>query len=144
MRSMSEATAPAPVYAEGLAAGELWFQHCPACERAVFYPRVLCPHCGDEGLEWRTSAGLGTVYATTVLHKRGHEPYNVCLVDLDDGFRMMSRVEGVAPEQVAIGARVRVTVVAEDGEPLAVFRLVDAPADVPAGASAHAAQEVSA
>jgi uncharacterized OB-fold protein len=59
-----------------------------------------------------------------VLHARGREPYNVALVDLDEGFRMMSRVEGLAPEDVVIGARVRVAVIEEDGAPLAVFRPV--------------------
>ncbi|MFJ6852460.1 Zn-ribbon domain-containing OB-fold protein [Streptomyces sp. NPDC091271] len=116
--------APATGYAEGLAAGELRFQHCAACDRAVFYPRVLCPHCGaDDALSWRTSSGRGVVYASTVLHKRGTDPYNVALVDLDEGFRMMSRIEGVPPEDVAIGSPVRLDVVTgEDGEALAVFR----------------------
>lgn len=114
--------APAVVYAEGLAVGELRFQHCADCTRAVFHPRVLCPHCGSESLDWHVSPGLGTVYATTVLHKRGTDPYNVALIDLDEGFRMMSRVEGLAPEDVAIGSRVGVTVITEDDEPLAVFR----------------------
>lgn len=68
------------------------------------------------------SSGLGTVYATTVLHKRGSAPYNVALIDLDEGFRMMSRVESVAADDVAIGSRVAVTVVTEDDAPLAVFR----------------------
>lgn len=129
---MSESTAPTAVYAEGLAAGELRFQHCTACERAVFYPRVLCPHCGSESLEWRASSGLGKVYATTVLHKRGSDPYHVCLVDLDEGFRMMSRVEGIAPDRVGIGNRVRLAVIEEDGSPLAVFR----PAEAAQGVSA--------
>lgn len=115
-------TTPAQGYADGLAAGELRFQHCRDCARPVFHPRVLCPHCGAESLHWRACAGLGTVYATTVLHPRGGAPYNVALVDLDEGFRMMSRVEGVAPEDVTIGARVAVAVITEDGEPLAVFR----------------------
>ncbi|MEE4496220.1 Zn-ribbon domain-containing OB-fold protein [Streptomyces sp. BE230] len=119
---MTAPAAPALAYAEGLAAGELRFQHCTDCEQAVFYPRVLCPHCGSESLQWRTSAGLGTVYATTVIHKRGTDPYNVALVDLDEGFRMMSRVEGSAPEDVTIGTRVGVTVITEDEAPLAVFR----------------------
>jgi len=70
--------------------------------RAVFHPRV------GAGLEWRASAGLGTVYATTVLHRRDEPAANLALVDLDEGFRMMSRVEGFAPEDVAIGMRVRV------------------------------------
>ncbi len=114
--------APALGYAEGLAAGELRFQYCDGCQGAVFYPRVLCPVCGGPDLDWRTSTGLGTVYATTVLFTREREPYNVALIDLDEGFRMMSRVEGTPPEQVAIGARVRVAFVTEDGAPLVVFR----------------------
>ncbi|MEU6577920.1 OB-fold domain-containing protein [Streptomyces sp. NPDC046805] len=122
-------TAPAQGYADGLAAGELCFQRCADCEQAVFYPRLLCPHCGGESLDWQVSAGVGTVYAATVVHKRGAAPYNVVLVDLDDGFRMMSRVEGLSPEEdVAVGTRVRVAVVTEESEeagqdaPLAVFR----------------------
>ena len=114
--------APALGYAEGLAAGELRFQYCDGCQSAVFYPRVLCPVCGEPDLDWRTSVGLGSVYATTVLFTRERAPYNVALVDLDEGFRMMSRVEGTNPEHVEIGARVRVAFVTEDNSPLAVFR----------------------
>ncbi|WP_329431799.1 OB-fold domain-containing protein [Streptomyces sp. NBC_01280] len=115
-------TAPSQGYADGLAAGELRFQYCADCDEAVFYPCVLCRHCGSESLAWKVSSGLGAVYATTVLHKRGSDPYNVALIDLDEGFRMMSRVEGVAAEDVAIGSRVGVTVITEDDAPLAVFR----------------------
>jgi uncharacterized OB-fold protein len=54
-----------------------------------------------------TSAGAGVVYATTVVHRPDEEPYNVCLVDLDEGVRVMGRVDGPTPEQVAIGLRVQ-------------------------------------
>ncbi len=67
-------------------------------------------------LEWKVSAGNGTVYAATVVRKRDAEPRSLVLVDLDEGFRMMSRVAGVAPEEVAIGARVRVRF--DDGTPV--------------------------
>jgi uncharacterized OB-fold protein len=120
--------APAQGYEEGLTAGELRFQRCTDCTEAVFYPRVLCPHCGSESLAWQASSGRGTVYATTVVHKRGSDPYNVALVDLDEGFRMMSRVEGLAAEDVTIGARVTMTVVTEGDAPLAVFRPLEAQA----------------
>lgn len=56
----------------------------------------------------------GVVYATTVVHRRGEEPYNVCLVDLDEGTRVMGRVEGLAPADVAIGLRVQARA-GEDG-----------------------------
>jgi uncharacterized OB-fold protein len=64
------------------------------------------------------------VYATTVVRPRGGEAYNLVLVDLDEGFRMMSRVVGTAPEDVAIGARVHVAWADGEGpggEPLPVF-----------------------
>ena len=37
--------------------------------------------------------------------------YNVALVDLAEGPRLMSRIDGVPPEQVRIGMRVRARVI---------------------------------
>lgn len=115
------AGAPAEVYRHYLEGGELGFQRCRDCSSAVFYPRVLCPVCGSISLEWRTSDGRGVVYATTGVYRRDGEPYNVALVDLEEGFRMMSRVEGVPAEEVSIGLRVRFEVREEDDGPVAVF-----------------------
>jgi acetyl-CoA acetyltransferase len=66
----------------------------------------VCPFTGSTDLEWRVSAGLGTVYSTTVVHPVDGKPFNVALIDLDEGFRMMSRVEDIAPADVAVGMRV--------------------------------------
>ncbi len=90
---------PRQRYEEHCRRGELAYQWDPAAGRAVFHPRAT------PGLEWRVSAGLGTIYSVTHVHRRDAEPYNVVLVDLDEGFRMMSRVRGSRP---AIGDRVRV------------------------------------
>jgi uncharacterized protein len=49
----------------------------------------------------------GVIYATTVVHRPDEDPYNVCLVDLDEGGRVMGRVDGIAPQDVTIGLRVR-------------------------------------
>ena len=56
----------------------------------------------------------GVVYATTVVHRRGEDPYNVCLVDLDDGARVMGRVARLAPQDVTIGLRVQARI-GDDG-----------------------------
>jgi uncharacterized OB-fold protein len=89
---------PAEVYAEHCRRQQLAFQ-VDADGAAVFRPRV--------GLdEWRVSAGRGTVYSATVVRERDGPPRSLVLVDLDEGFRMMSRVVGLAPEDVAIGLRV--------------------------------------
>ena len=101
------AQSPLAVYQSYLDRGELAYQWSPEAKRAVFFPRVICPFTGSDRLEWRVSAGLGTVYATTVTHPREGDPYNVALIDCDEGFRLMSRVEDVAPEAVTIGMRVK-------------------------------------
>jgi hypothetical protein len=105
---------PADVYAEHCRQRELAYQ-VDADGRPVFRPRV-----GHDA--WRVSEGRGTVYSTTVVRPRGGEPYGLVLIDLDEGFRMMSRVVGPAPEDVRIGLRVRVAWEdREDGAPLPVF-----------------------
>jgi uncharacterized OB-fold protein len=119
---MASAEAPDAAYRRHLRNGKLGYQRCGDCSAAVFYPRVLCPVCGSGALEWRESVGRGTVYATTAVHSRDRDPRNVVLVDLDEGFRMMSRVEDVPAEEVEIGTRVRFEVrQGEEDEPLVVF-----------------------
>jgi hypothetical protein len=109
---------PTDVYTEHCRRRELAYQ-VDDDGRPVFRPRV-------GPVLWRVSAGLGTVYATTVVRPRGGEAYNVVLVDVDEGFRMMSAVVGVAPEDVQVGARVALAWREED-PPVPVFELVDVP-----------------
>jgi uncharacterized OB-fold protein len=116
--------APGKIYREYLAAGKLGFQRCEECNEAVFHPRVLCPVCGSTSLKWEESGGCGTVYASTTIYRRNGESYNVALINLDEGFRMMSRVERVSAEEVVIGAKVHLKVsptVDEEEEPVAIF-----------------------
>jgi uncharacterized OB-fold protein len=100
---------PLAAYQEYCRQGLLAYQYCPDDGSAVFYPRILSPVSGSPNLEWRISKGLGTVYATTTVHgKPGEEaPYNVAIIDMDEGYRMMSRVEDIPPQAVKIGMRVR-------------------------------------
>jgi len=98
---------PLTTYIDHLERGELAYQFSPAAGKPVFYPRVVCPFTGSDALEWRVSSGLGTVHATTVVHPADGAPFNVALIECDEGFRLMSRVEDIAPEAVRIGQRVR-------------------------------------
>lgn len=112
---------PASVYRRYLESGVLGFQRCAGCGAAVFYPRVLCPACGAPDLTWETSSGRGVIYATTAVYRRDADPYNVVLVDLEEGFRMMGRVEGVTAERVEVGMRVSLRVDSEGDDPVVVF-----------------------
>lgn len=119
----TQTQSPLKTYLDHLERGELAYQFSPTANRAVFYPRVLCPFTGSDKLEWRVSGGAGTVYATTVVHPQEGAPFNVALIDCDEGFRLMSRVEDIAPNDVKIGMRVRFRVHRPGGEepPCPVF-----------------------
>ena len=79
----------------------LHFQRCGACGALLGYPRVLCPACGSRDLEWEESAGRGTVYSATTVHTR-EEAYGVCLVDLDEGVRVMAAGAPQAGDRVEL------------------------------------------
>ena len=106
---------PLAIFQQHCADGELGYQVDEAGD-AFFYPRVCAPRSGGTDLGWRVSKGLGTVYATTTLFPRGGEPYDVSLIDVDEGFRMMARVENIDPMEVTIGMRVQVRMVDGTGE----------------------------
>lgn len=110
-----------------LASGRFMIQRCADCRRPVFYPREVCPHCGGIRLEWTQPCGEGTVYAVTTVRRKADAggAYNVSLIDLDEGVRLMSRVEGLAVDDVRTGQRVRARVVVSNGVGLVVFDPLD-------------------
>lgn len=117
---------PRSIFLQGCAVGELRYQQA-SDGRAVFYPRLAQPGTGDTNLTWRVSAGTGVVYASTTVRPRGEEPFNVSVVELDEGFRLMTRVIGVAADDIEVGLRVRVEFddIAKSGTPLPVFQPID-------------------
>lgn len=114
---------PLQVYQDFLADGRFMLQQCKDCGGHVFYPRALCVHCGSAELKWVEASGRGTVYSTSVVRvKPGTgEDYNVALIDLEEGPRMMSRVVDLAPEKVRIGMPVSAHVSLIDGKPAVIF-----------------------
>ena len=75
----------------------------------------------------REAAATAELGLTTVVHPQQGEPYNVALIDVDEGFRMMSRVEDIAPTQVRIGMRVKFRTHQAEGDepPYPVFTPVE-------------------
>src|SRR5688500_11753933 len=108
--------------------GSFRIQRSRSSGRHIFYPRVAEPLTGSTDLEWVEASGRGTVYSTTVIRQKPPVPnYNLALVDLEEGPRMMTRVQGIAPEQVQIGMPVKAKNVREDDRALLVFE----PARIP-------------
>ena len=108
---------------EGCAAGELRYQRCGACGHAQLHARPFCVRCGGMPA-WAVSRGLGTVYALTRVERAPTPefaalvPYDILLVDLDEGFRMMAHGEA----GLTIGDRVRAEFRQQGGRALPCFR----------------------
>ena len=81
---------------------------------------------GSTALEWFEPSGRGVVYSTTVVRtKPPAEPYNVALIDLEEGPRVTSRVVGIAPAEVKIGMKVKAKIDTGAKPALLVFEPIE-------------------
>ena len=100
---------------------KLTVQKCKPCAFIFnFPPQALCAKCLSPEYDWVPVSGKGTVYSFVTYHRAWHPsyqdkiPYNVSLVDLNEGPRLVSNVVDIAPEEVKVGMAVEV--VYEDHE----------------------------
>jgi uncharacterized OB-fold protein len=112
---LPEITAESRPFWDGCRRHELLVQRCRACGTFQHYPRGVCARCWGADLEWRPSAGRGTVYTFTVVHRsqapgfKERLPYVLAYVELEEGVQVLTNLVGCAPGEVAIGMPVRVT-----------------------------------
>jgi len=72
------------------------YQSCAACGKPQYFRRGFCAACGSTELAEKCASGKGTVYATSIVMRaataetRAHVPYNIVLVDTEEGFRVMA------------------------------------------------------
>jgi uncharacterized OB-fold protein len=91
----------------------LLVQVCQDCGRFNLPASLACPVCGGE-LRWVPASGRGRVHTFTVFHKAYHPgfadqlPYNVSVIELDEGPFVLSNVVDVEPEDLRIGDDVEV------------------------------------
>lgn len=109
---------PEAQYRAFLRDGRFMIQRSASTGRYAFYSRVAAPGSGATDLEWVEASGLGRIYSITVNRARTGS-YNVALVELDEGPRLMTRIEGV--ETAPIGTRVRARIAEIEGESAVVF-----------------------
>ncbi len=110
-------------YWEGLEQGVVRYQHCTACDQAVFYPRTFCPYCmSEDALEWRRSSGLGKLYTYSELFvppteaDRDRIPYVLGIVEMSEGFYLFGEIVA-GGSQLEIGMSTRAVVVKRNAVP---------------------------
>jgi uncharacterized protein len=78
-------------------------------------PRPRCVDCFSADLEWAPAAGRGALYSFALMHQvydpafADEVPYNIAVVELDEGVRMTTNVVGCANEELSIGMPLEVT-----------------------------------
>jgi uncharacterized OB-fold protein len=86
------------VFYDGCRQNKLLYQQCGDCGCVIFFPKFLCPNCMSHNLVWKESKGKGKIYTYTITYDYGPRefmqdgPFSLALIDLDEGFRMMSNV----------------------------------------------------
>ena len=106
-----------------LSQGKFMIQRSKSLNQFFFHPRVAFPGTGERDLEWVEASGNGVVHSTTCnrrLPEKGGD-FNISLITLEEGPRMMARVEGVEPDKVDIGQKVKARISDLNGEPAIIF-----------------------
>ena len=66
----------------------------------------MCAQCGSWDWEWAKSSGRGKLFTWTVVTLamypvfKEEVPYAVCLIEMEEGPRIVSRIVDVAPEDL--------------------------------------------
>ncbi|MCX8073350.1 MAG: Zn-ribbon domain-containing OB-fold protein [Candidatus Binatia bacterium] len=107
----TEDTAP---FWEAALRGQLCMQQCHACGHIRFPPAFLCPRCQSENFSWVPLSGKGRVYSWVIVHQSQYPafnadvPYNVALVELDEGPRLHTQLVECSAEEIYVGMPVEV------------------------------------
>jgi uncharacterized protein len=97
---------------EAVADHRLTFQRCENCGAAIFNPAPICRFCTSAQLRWEESAGIGSVYSWTVAWRPQSPafevPYAPIIVDLAEGYQMISILVNCSVDDVRVGLPVEV------------------------------------
>lgn len=108
-RPLPEITDTDRPFWEGLREHRVVVQQCTACDTLHHPPRLRCPHCHSEEMDWTEIAPAATVWSFVVFHKpyvpalmKGG-PYNVVIAELEGGIRMFTSVPKDQQDQLRVG-----------------------------------------
>lgn len=99
---------------DGTREKKLVIQYCKDSKKYQFFPRPTSIYTGKRNLEWREVTGNGVIYSFTITRRtrppfRGHEPFAIAMVELDEGVRIMADLINVTEDQIKIGMKVKPT-----------------------------------
>jgi uncharacterized OB-fold protein len=108
-RPLPEVTDQNRPFWESARAGRLTLQRCKNCGQWRYPPARHCYRCLSDEAEWAPVSGRGTVYSFVVFHQAFHPafkeqvPYNVAVVELVEGPRLVSNIVDCRNEEIYVG-----------------------------------------
>ena len=118
MAEQTQEPAPKPVpesdeewqtFFDGARRGELMIQQCTQCSTSLAPGTAVCTECLSESLNWVQASGRGTLFTFGIMHQTYHpgfagdSPYNVAVVELEEGPRLNTNIVGVPNEDLKVG-----------------------------------------
>ncbi len=109
---VDEESAP---FFDGAARGILMVQRCDDCKAWLAPVARLCSECLSENIAWAQASGRGSVHTFGIMHQLYHPgfrseiPYNIAVVELEEGPRLQTNIVGCANSDITVGMKVRVT-----------------------------------
>jgi uncharacterized OB-fold protein len=103
-----------------------WAFQCDTCKNLSAPPHVSCGRCGAVTLRPVALSGQGRILSYTTIRIpparfRGQEPYDIAVIDLDEGLRVTARLKVPVGREAAIGDEVVFEGLVEEGP---LYRLV--------------------
>jgi hypothetical protein len=108
---------PGPIsqpFFDGTKRHELMLIRCSSCGAHRLAERPSCPECWSDDYEWVRGSGRGTVYTYAIMHQQLHPgfadeiPYNVAVIELEEGPRIVSNVVECENANLHVGLPVEV------------------------------------
>ena len=134
MTNQDQIVRPAPIvdesskpFFDAAADAVLLLQRCDVCKTYLWALREICTECLSTDLSWVPSTGEGLVHSFVIMHRLFHPafqedvPYNLTVVQLDEGPRVTSIIKGIENDQIQVGMRVSANWHDVNGTPLLHF-----------------------
>ncbi|MCC7366190.1 MAG: OB-fold domain-containing protein [Dehalococcoidia bacterium] len=97
-----------PFY-EGGMAGRLMMMKCSSCGTWRLPSRSHCDECLSDQYTWEQASGRGVIRTFGVMHQKYHPgffpelPYNVTIVELEEGPRVVTNIVGAPNSELRVG-----------------------------------------
>ncbi len=99
---------------EGVKQRRFLLPRCTQCGHTWFPPYQNCQRCLSFDREWKEASGRGHVFGFIEMQQpyipsfKDELPYNVALIELEEGPKMYSNIVGIPNDQIRVGMAVEV------------------------------------